>query len=91
MTAGIIALALTAVGIGLIVVGVVVSLADRKRSLEEKGEVKAEGTTGETLEGLAKLAEALRDYPLGMQLIFVGVALLLAGGATGGVAAIATA
>ena len=84
MTAGIIALALTGVGAALIVVGVVVSLQDRKRALKNKG-IQPEGTSGATLEGLAKLADALRRHPLGMQLVILGVALMLAGGVTGGV------
>jgi hypothetical protein len=87
MTAGIASLVLVGVGALLIGIGVWVSLADRKRSLEKQG-VTAEGTAGETLEGLAKLAEALRDYPLGMQLIFLGVVLMLAGGTAGGIAAL---
>lgn len=87
MTAGIVALVLTGVGALLVVVGIYVSLSDRKRSLENQ-KVHPEGTGGETLEGLAKLADALRDYPLGMQLIFLGIVLMLAGGATGGVAAL---
>ncbi len=87
MTAGIASLVLVGVGVVLIGIGVWVSLADRKHSLEKQG-VTTEETAGETLEGLAKLAEALRDYPLGMQLIFLGVVLMLAGGATGGIAAL---
>jgi hypothetical protein len=87
MSAGIIALALTGVGTFLIIVGVWVSLADRKRSLEKRG-VQTEGNAGPDLEGLAKLADALRHYPPGMQLIFLGIVLMLAGGATGGVASL---
>jgi len=87
MTAGIIALVITGLGALLILVGIWVSLADRKRKLEEKG-IAAQGTAGE-LEWYVKLVEALREYPLGLQLIILGIALLLAGGATGGIAALA--
>jgi hypothetical protein len=87
MILGIVALAMAAVGIVLIGIGVAVSLADRKRKLAE-GKMETEGTTGKTLEGLAKLADALKDYPLGMQLVFIGVALLLAAAAAGGAAVI---
>lgn len=84
MVAGIIALALTGVGLLLVLIGVGVSLADWRRS---HGDLKAEGTAGD-LEGLAKLADALRDYPLGLQLIFLGIACMFAGGAVGGIKAV---
>lgn len=83
--AGIIALALTGVGIFLILVGVWVSLDEYKK---KNAGLKPEDFSGGTLEGLAKLAEALKNYPLGMQLIFVGVALMLAGGTVGGVSSL---
>jgi cytochrome c biogenesis factor len=83
--AGIIALALTGVGTFLILVGVWVSLNDYKK---KNAGLKAENFAGGNLEGLAKLAEALKTYPLGMQLIFVGVALMLAGGTVGGVSSL---
>ncbi len=88
MVAGIVALALTGIGAILIAIGVYVSLSDRKKKLEGEAALKAEDFAGETLNGLAKLAEALKDQPLGMQLIFVGVALMLAGGTLGGVASL---
>lgn len=92
MIAGIIALVLTVLGAGLIVTGVLVSLSDRKRKIEEEEKdpkLRSEGFAGETLGGLAKLAEALKDQPLGLQLILIGVALLALAGATGGVGALA--
>ncbi len=87
MIAGIIALLFTAVGVGLVGVGVWVSLSDRKKERAKKG-LQAEGASGD-LEGLAKLAEALKDYPLGMQLIFAGIACMALGGGVGGIAAVA--
>jgi hypothetical protein len=81
---GFIALALTFVGIVLVVIGVYVSLSDWRRS---HAGLKVEGTAGE-LGALAKLAEALRDYPLGLQFIFLGIACMIAGGAVGGISAI---
>jgi hypothetical protein len=86
---GIISLACVAVGIILIGIGVYMSLSDWKRKLKETASVTAEGTSGQTLGALAKLAEALRDYPPGMQLIFLGIALMLAGGALGGITTVA--
>jgi len=94
MIAGIISLVLTVLGAGLVVTGVLVSLSDRKRKIKEeekKAELKSEGFAGDTLEGLAKLAEALKGQPLGLQLILIGVALLALAGATGGVGALAEA
>ena len=87
MVAGIVALTLTGMGAVLVLTGIYVSLSDRKRKLEQE-KATAEGTAGDTLEGLTKLADALRQYPLGMQLIFLGIALMLAGGGTGGVGAL---
>lgn len=88
MVAGIVALALTGIGAILIAIGVYVSLSDRKTKLEDEAALRAEDFAGETLNGLAKLAEALKGQPLGMQFIFVGVALMLAGGTLGGVASL---
>lgn len=39
-----------------------------------------------TLEGLAKLADALKGHRLGMQLIIAGIAVLVVAGVFGGVA-----
>jgi hypothetical protein len=42
-------------------------------------------SVGEALEGLAALAEALKEHKLGMQLIIVGIAVIIIGGIIGGV------
>lgn len=87
MVAGIISLGLTGLGAALIVVGVVVSLSDRKKKAKAEG-LKTEGMSGEVLEGAAKLADALGKHPFGMQLIIIGVVLIVIGAGTGGVAAL---
>jgi hypothetical protein len=84
MVGGVISLALTVVGMVLVGIGVYVSLSDRRRS---HAKLEVQGTSGE-LGGLAKLAEALRGYPLGLQFIFLGIACMIAGGGVGGFSAI---
>lgn len=91
MVAGIIALVLTVLGAALVVIGVLVSLSDRKRKIrKEEAELESRGFGGgDTLAGLAKLAEALKGQPDGLQLMLIGVALLALAGATGGAGALA--
>jgi hypothetical protein len=91
LSLGIASLACVGVGIILIGFGIYLSLDERKQKLKARGAVTAEGSAADTFEGLARLAEALRDYPTGMQMIFVGVALMLVGGGLGGVTAVANA
>jgi hypothetical protein len=85
MVAGIIALALTGVGSALIIVGACVSLGDRKRRVAQNPELTAKASAGVDLAGLAKLADALGNKPVGFQMMIIGTALMLAGGVTGGV------
>lgn len=87
------ALLLVAVGVALIAIGTYISLHEWRReqrrqaqAMARSGEVKEEAAgVGEAFEGLAALAEALRDHKLGMQLIIVGIALITLGGIMGGV------
>lgn len=92
---GVIALIVIAVGLVLIIAGLYVSLAEWNR--EHKRQVTASTASGvstdalgapEALEGLAKLADALKDHKLGFQLIIFGIALVIIGGLLGGVAAL---
>jgi hypothetical protein len=87
MIGGIIALVLTGTGVVLVGIGVGVSLSDRRKKQSVSGP-QAQGTAGE-VQALAKLAEALKDYPLGLQLIFLGIACMVFGGGIGGISAIA--
>jgi hypothetical protein len=85
---------LVGIGVGLIILGAVISVvewnrkyrsAQRAAAREEEG-VAIEGTgLPEALEGLAKLADALKDHPLGMRLIFAGIVVLVIAGIFGGV------
>lgn len=82
---------LVGLGIALILTGSVISIMDwnRRHRAKQEGGVVTEGTSvGETIQGLAKLAEALRDYPLGMQLVFVGIVVLFVAGVFGGIASL---
>lgn len=77
---------IVAIGMGLIIIGCVISIIDwnRRHQPKREGGVVTEPTS--SLEGLAKIAEALKDYPLGMQLIFVGIVVLIVAGVFGGIA-----
>lgn len=86
------ALILVFLGIALILVGTFVSLKEwhreqqaKKDAAAKEGVVTDQAGIGETLQGLAKLADALKNHPLGMQLIIVGITLITLGGILGGV------
>ena len=82
---------LVGLGTALILTGSVISIMDwnRRHRIKPDGGVVTEGTSvSEAIQGLAKLAEALRDYPLGMQLVFVGVVILIVAGVFGGIASL---
>lgn len=74
--------AVTSIGIVLILAGAGISLY--KWTQEQKpapGEVETEATgAGDVLYGMAKLAAALNDHPLGLQLMLIGVVLVVFGG-----------
>lgn len=80
---------LVALGIVLIIVGCILSIMEwnRRHKPKTEGGVITEPTAlGETLQGLAKLADALKGHRLGMQLIIVGVVVLVIAGIFGGIA-----
>jgi hypothetical protein len=86
---------LVGIGIGLILLGAIISVVEWNRKFRttqnaaarEEAGVATEGTgLPEALEGLAKLADALKEHPLGMRLIFVGIVILIVAGIFGGVA-----
>jgi hypothetical protein len=82
----IVSFVLVAVGLGLIIIGTVISVLEwnKLHKPKPKGEVVTEPTSA--LEGLAKLADALKGHPLGMQLIIAGIGVLVIAGVFGGVA-----
>lgn len=60
----------------LIITGIIVSIVDWNRKHPPKPGVTTEGTSlDKSITALAKLAEALKNLTLGMQLIFAGMAL----------------
>jgi hypothetical protein len=65
----------------MILAGVFMSLADWKD--KRKGDV-TEGL-GDTLQGLAKVFDAIKDYPLGQKLIVFGIIVLVLAGVFGGI------
>jgi len=94
----ILALVIIGVGVLLILIGTWISLSEWKAEQERRAREKARdgaapeaAPLGEALEGLAKLAEALKNHKLGMQLIIVGIALITLGGILSGVTCLADA
>jgi len=85
----IISFLLVALGIGLIVLGCAISIIDWNRRYKPKThvEIHTEPTSlADSLQGLAKLAEALKEHKLGMQLIIIGIIILIIAGMFGGFA-----
>ena len=80
-------LALVIIGALLILAGAYVSLADWKRKREGKTEAEVNALGG-ALEGLTKLADAIKNFPLGQQLIVWGIVIVILGGILGGVTAL---
>ncbi len=78
----IVSLVLVGVGILLILLGAWLSLAEWKRA---NPAAIAARDLGETLTGLARLLDALKDYPVGRQLIVLGIVILIIAGIFGGV------
>lgn len=87
-------LIIIAIGITLIGIGTYISLYEWKKEQDRLSHeqarkdggivTEAAGVVGETLDGLAKLAEALKHHRLGLQLIILGIALITIGGIFGG-------
>jgi hypothetical protein len=80
-------LVLAVLGAVLIVVGVIVSIVEWNRQHRPKSAgVVTEGTSlDKSITALAKLAEALKNLTLGMQLIFAGMALEVIAAFFGGI------
>ncbi len=88
----VVTLVLASLGVALIVIGVTISIIDWNRKhaptvdVTKKGKVVTEPTgLPETLTALAKLAEALKGHPLGMQLIIAGITLEVIAAFLGGI------
>ena len=88
----IITLILASLGVVLIAAGTWISIADWRAKqaaarAQQKKHANATEPTGLTdaINALAKFAEALKGYPLGMQLIMVGVLLEIIAAFLGGI------
>ena len=85
---------LVGLGIALIIIGTVISIIDWNK--KQGGPATASGastpsplassTASDALSGLGKVAEALKGYKLGMQLIVVGIVILVVAGLFSGTA-----
>jgi uncharacterized membrane protein len=84
---GIVSLVLVAVGILLILLGAWLSLAEWKKAHAAGIGAKTEGL-GDTLSGLAKVLEAMKDYPAGQKLIILGIIVLIIAGLFGGISSL---
>lgn len=86
----IVTLVLVGVGVLLIFLGTWLSLADWKKSDRFAHAPKEEGFegVGDTLTGLARLVEALKGYPVGRQLIVLGIVVLIIAGLFGGISSL---
>ena len=84
---GVITLVLVAVGCFLILLGTYMSFRDwatkHRLQMTNVGQ-----SFGDNVNALAKLAEVLKAYPPGQQLIFLGIVVLVIAGAWGGVASL---
>jgi hypothetical protein len=78
---GIVTLVLVGVGVLLILLGAFLSLAEWKRSRA----LRPREGLGDTLSGLAKLLEAMKDYPVGLKMIILGIVVLIIAGLFGGI------
>ena len=80
---------LLGLGVGLIILGAVLSVADwnqaHKQAAKKEGVVTEPTSLPEVLTGLAKLADALKGHPLGLQLIIIGIVILVIAGLFGGI------
>lgn len=80
-------LILASLGVVLIIVGVFVSIVDwnRQHRMKSNSIVTEETSLDKSITALAKLAEALKNLTLGMQLILVGIALEIIASFFGGI------
>jgi hypothetical protein len=73
---------LVAVGVGMILLGAYMSFEDwRKKRAGESGQESVQ----DTLTALGTLAEAIKTYPPGQQLVVWGIVVLIIAGVFGGV------
>jgi len=77
-------LVLVGTGTLLILLGAYISVRDWEKKQEGIVGAEKQALAG-TLEGLAKVIEALKGYPLGQQLIGWGILVTIIGGVLGGV------
>ena len=84
MLGPIVGLVVTAVGVLMILLGMGMAWQDWKRRTIGKTEVERHAL-GETLEGLTKLLEVLKQYPPGQQMIVLGILLIIIGSTISGV------
>ncbi|MGC2163128.1 MAG: hypothetical protein WA634_14545 [Silvibacterium sp.] len=89
---GIVSLVLVAVGVLLILLGAWLSLAEWKKAHPTVTNpavigAKAENL-GDTLSGLAKVLDAMKDYPAGQRLIVLGILVLVIAGLFGGISSL---
>ncbi len=77
-------LVLVGVGTLLILLGAYISLQDWNKKREGLTDAQ-KNALGGALEGLTKLADALKSYPLGQQLIVWGIVVTILGGILGGI------
>jgi len=79
-------LGLVLVGIGaiLILLGAWMSVVEWKKKLAGTTGAAPSGV-GSTVTALAKLVEALKDYPTGQRMIVFGIVVAIIGGVIGGV------
>lgn len=77
-------LVLVGVGTLLILLGAYMSLLDWNKKYEGLTEAQKNSLSG-AMKGLAKLADALKNYPVGQQLIVWGILITIIGGVLGGV------
>jgi hypothetical protein len=78
------ALILVGVGVLMILLGVWLTLKDWNNKQAFKVENKP-AALGDTLEGLAKLLEAMKTYPTGQRLIILGILVVIIAGLFGGI------
>ncbi|HTV06785.1 MAG TPA: hypothetical protein VME86_15560 [Acidobacteriaceae bacterium] len=84
---GIVSLILVAVGVFLILLGAWLSLAEWKKAHATQIRDKAQAL-GDTLSSLAKVLEAMKDYPTGQRLIILGIIILVIAGLFGGISSL---
>jgi hypothetical protein len=81
---------LVGVGVLLILLGTYMSLKDWKDK-RDATPVDTRQSLDKSLEGLTKLADAIKGYPIGQQLIVWGIVIIIIGGLFGGVAGLTAA